>query len=523
MAMSSMAYPQDLDLLAVAFIGVIFFLWWYSVARRGASRRLPAGPPGLPIIGNLLAMGQFTHRGLAQLAKLHGGFFHLRVGFADVFVVSSPEVAREILHEQDGLFSHRPVTAAMRYISYDLADMAFARYGPFWRQMRKLCVVKLFSRQRDASWRTVRGEVDALVRSVAAAAGQPPGKVTDVGELIFGFSTKMTLRAAFGAQSPEDEKTFFAIIREISEVFLAFNVADFVPLLGWLDLNGINKRMKAARRALDVVVDRIVDEHLDRWRNGDVSAADMVDDMIAYLADGPGGDTREDGVELRDLRLTRDNIKGLIMDIMFGGTETAAATMEWGLLELLRNPVELKRAQDELADVVGLGRKVDESDIEKLPYLRCVTKEVLRLHPPLPLLLRESLQDCVVGGGHVVVPRGSRVWINAWAMGRDEEHWRDGEAFRPARFAEESAGVGFTGGDFQYLPFGSGRRSCPGMQLGMYAVELGLAQLLHCFDWSPPGGMQPGELNAEDLFGLTAPMAVRLKAVPSPRLSCPLF
>ena len=264
----------------------------------------------MPVLGNLLSMDQFTHRGLAKLAKVHGGFFHLPIGFANVFVVSSPETAREILQEQAGVFSHRPVTAAMAYVSYDLADMAFARYGPFWRQMRKLCVVKLFSRGRDQSWRTVRAEVDGLVRSLAEAGAVV---VANVGELAFKFATNITLRAAFGARSQEDEAEFVAIIRELSQTFLAFNVADFVPFVGFLDLNGINRRTRAARHALDVFIDRIIDEHVARWKNGDVAAADMVDDMIAYLAETPGRDTREDGVELKDLRLTRENIKGLIM------------------------------------------------------------------------------------------------------------------------------------------------------------------------------------------------------------------
>ena len=113
----------------------------------------------MPVIGNLLAMDQFTHRGLAKLVKVHGLFFHLPIGFANVFVVSSPETAREILQEQASVFSHRPVTAAMAYVSYDLADMAFARYGPFWRQMRKLCAVKLFSRGRNQSWQIGRAHV----------------------------------------------------------------------------------------------------------------------------------------------------------------------------------------------------------------------------------------------------------------------------------------------------------------------------------------------------------------------------
>jgi ferulate-5-hydroxylase len=302
-------YSQDAYFVTASLISIAFFLWYASRLRRTAIL-LPPGPPGLPVLGNLLSVHQFTHRGLAKLSKIHGGFFHLRVGQPNVFVVSSPETVREIIHENDSVFSHCPVTAAMVYVSYDLADMAFAHYGPFWRQMRKLCVLKLFSPRRDVSWRVVRGEVDALVRSVAElrrVAGS-------VGDLVFKFATNVTFRAAFGAQSREDEKVFVDIILELSEIFMAFNMGDYIPCLGWLDLNGIGKRMAAARHALDVFIDRIIDEHLAKLRNGDVSASDMVDDMIAYLVDAPGGrHKRADGVELGDLHLTRDNIKGLIM------------------------------------------------------------------------------------------------------------------------------------------------------------------------------------------------------------------
>lgn len=205
---------------------------------------------------------------------------------------------------------------------------------------------------------------------------------------------------------------------------------------------------------------------------------------------------------------------------MFGGTETVASVIEWIMAELMRSPMDLQKVQQELADVVGLGRRFNESDLDKLTYLKCVVKETLRLHPPIPMLLHETAEDSVVAG--YSIPTGTRVWINAWAIGRDNSAWDEPETFNPSRFLRDGV-PDFKGGNFEFIPFGSGRRSCPGMQLGLYAVEMTVAHLLHCFDWELPNGMKPSELDMCDVFGLTAPRAVQLVAVPTYRLNCPLY
>lgn len=197
---------------------------------------------------------------------------------------------------------------------------------------------------------------------------------------------------------------------------------------------------------------------------------------------------------------------------MFGGTETVASAMEWVMSELMRNGRDLKLVQEELTKVVGLDRHVEEEDIEKLAYLKCVIKETLRLHPPIPLLLHETAEEAKIL--NYFIPKGSRVMINVWAIGRDEDSWEDPEDFNPSRFLNLSA-PDFKGNNFDFIPFGSGRRSCPGMQLG-------LAHLLHCFTWDLPDGMKPNELDMNDVFGLTAPRAIRLIAVPTKRVLCAL-
>lgn len=505
---------QPLQMTLLFIIPLILLLGLVSRLRR--RRPYPPGPKGLPLIGSMNMMDQLTHRGLAKIAKQYGGIFHLRMGYLHMVGVSSPDIARQVLQVQDNIFSNRPATIAISYLTYDRADMAFAHYGPFWRQMRKLCVMKLFSRKRAESWESVREEVESTVRTVASSIGSP----VNIGELVFTLTKNIIYRAAFGTSSKEGQDEFISILQEFSKLFGAFNIADFIPWLSWVDPQGLNARLAKARKSLDGFIDDIIDDHMQKKKlnnDSDEVDTDMVDDLLAFYSEEAKVNESEDLQNA--IELTRDNIKAIIMDVMFGGTETVASAIEWAMAEMMKSPEDLKKVQQELADVVGLNRRVEESDLEKLTYLKCALKETLRLHPPIPLLLHETAEDAEVAGYHI--PARSRVMINAWAIGRDKNSWDEPETFKPSRFLK--AGVpDFKGSNFEFIPFGSGRRSCPGMQLGLYALELAVVHLLHCFTWELPDGMKPSELDMGDVFGLTAPRATRLVAVPSPRLECPL-
>ncbi|KAG5241149.1 hypothetical protein OIU77_003546 [Salix suchowensis] len=514
--MDSLLQSSQIVLVSLFLIAVSSLFFLGLLSRRRRRLPYPPGPKGLPLVGSMHMMDQLTHRGLAKLAKQYGGLFHMRMGYLHMVTVSSAEVARQVLQVQDNIFSNRPANIAIRYLTYDRADMAFAHYGPFWRQMRKLCVMKLFSRKRAESWETVRDEVDSMVKTVEANIGKP----VNLGEIIFTVTMNITYRAAFGAKN-EGQDEFIKILQEFSKLFGAFNISDFVPWLGWIDPQGLTARLVKARKALDKFIDSIIDDHIQKRKENNFSEdaeTDMVDDMLAFYSEEARKVDESDDLQ-KTISLTKDNIKAIIMDVMFGGTETVASAIEWAMAELMKSPEDQKRVQQELAEVVGLERRVEESDFDKLTFLKCALKETLRMHPPIPLLLHETSEDAEVAGYYI--PKKTRVMINAYAIGRDKNSWEDPDSFKPSRFLEPGV-PDFKGNHFEFIPFGSGRRSCPGMQLGLYSLDLAVAHLLHCFTWELPDGMKPSELDMTDMFGLTAPRATRLVAVPSKRVLCPL-
>ncbi|KAJ6305044.1 hypothetical protein OIU78_020566 [Salix suchowensis] len=343
---------------SLCFLGLISRLRWRSP--------YPPGPKGFPLIGNMHMMDQLTHRGLAKLARQYGGLFHMRMGFLHMVAVSSPEVARQVLQVQDNIFSNRPANVAISYLTYDRADMAFAHYGPFWRQMRKLCVMKLFSRKRAESWDSVRDEVDSMVKTVGANTGKP----VNVGELIFTLTMNITYRAAFGAKRMKDRMSSSRFCRSSPSCLehSTFRIS-FLGLAG-LTHKGSPLDLSRLGNALDKFIDHIIDDHIQKRNqnnHSEVAETDMVDDMLTFYSEETKVNESDDLQNA--IKLTRENIKAIIMDVMFGGTETVASAIEWAMAELLKSPEDLKTVQQELADVVGLERRVEESDFDKAHVL----------------------------------------------------------------------------------------------------------------------------------------------------------
>ncbi|XP_030535104.1 cytochrome P450 71AU50-like [Rhodamnia argentea] len=475
--------------------------------KKSTKKKLPPGPRGFPILGNLHLLGQNPHHDLHKLAQKYGPIMSLRLGFVPTIVISSPEAAELFLKTHDLVFASRPPQEAMKHMSYEQRNMSFAPYGPYWRNIRKMCTLELLSTAKVNSFESMRREEVGLLVCFLKDASLSHAAV-DMSAKISSLSADMSCRMIFGKKYMDeefDERGFKAVFQEGAALAATPNVGDYVPYLAALDLQGLTRRMKAVSKVFDAFFEKIINEHLAKKKEeGQGQGKDFVDVMLGMMGSNEG-----------EYHIERTHIKSTMLDMMAASMDTSATAIDYAMSELIRHPQGMKKLQHELKQVVGMNRTVEESDIESLEFLDMVVKETLRLHPPAPLLLpHESIEDCTVGGFHI--PRKSRVIVNAWAIGRDPHVWGDPEKFVPERF--EGTSIDVWGHDFQLVPFGSGRRGCPGMQLGLTVIRLVLAQLTHCFDWELPDGMSPSELDMSEEFGLTTSRVKHLVAIPSFRL-----
>ncbi|KAJ4715608.1 Cytochrome P450 [Melia azedarach] len=485
----------------------ILFLFQATVSRKKNpnNKRLPPGPEGFPIFGSLHLLGQFPHRDLHKLAKKYGSIMHLRLGLMPTIVVSSPQAAELFLKTHDLVFASRPPLQAAKYISYEQKNFSFSQYGSYWRTVRKICILELTSSLKINYFQFIRTEELQLLIDCIKQAARARGAV-DLSAKVSSMSADMTCRMVFGkkyADEEFDERGFKTVIQEGMTLAATPNLGDYIPQIAGLDLQGLIKRMKAVAKVFDGFFEKIIDEHIQC--KDENRSKDFVDVMLSFM-----------GSEETEHKIEREHIKAIILDMLAATMDTSATAVEWALSELFKHPEILKKLQKELENSVGLDRMVEESDLDNLEYLDMVVKETLRLHPVAPLLLpHESIEDCTVNGFHI--PKKSRVIINVWAIGRDPGAWKEPEKFFPERFV--GSNIDLRGRDFQLLPFGSGRRGCPGMQLGLIIVKRVLAQLVHCFDWELPDGMLPEELDMTEVFGLVTPRAKHLLAIPTYRLN----
>ncbi|WVZ62739.1 hypothetical protein U9M48_012449 [Paspalum notatum var. saurae] len=485
--------------------------------RRSTGVPPPPGPPRqLPVLGNLLQVGSRPHRYFQNLARRYGPVVQVQLGRVRTLVVSSPDAAREVLRTNDLHCCSRPNspgTYCPRLLSYDYRDVAFSPYSDYWREMRKLFIVELLSMRRVQSFAYARAaEVDRLVSSLAAA-GSPPGggAAVDLSEMLYALFDGIIGTVAFGkmyGSSQFERSSFQHVMDETLRVLGSFTFEDFFPASGLARLadvlTGAAGRRRSVFRKIDRFFDLVIDKHLEPERLQAGVQEDMVDALVKMW--------REQGDDNEGAHgFTRHHIKGILMDTFAGGIDTCAVTMIWIMSELMRNPRVMRKAQAEVRSLVGNKPRVDEEDVKNLSYLKMVVKENFRLHPPGTLLIpRETIRGCEIGG-YDVLP-GTRVFVNVWAMGRDPSIWENPEEFMPERF--EGSDVDFRGSNFELVPFGSGRRSCPAVAMAVANLEFVLANLIHCFDWVLPQGMKEEDIDMEEIGQLVFRKMTPLCLVP---------
>ncbi|XP_004150165.1 cytochrome P450 93A2 [Cucumis sativus] len=492
---------------------ILFFIWLVSTltirlifAKNKHNSHLPPSPFALPIIGHLHLLGPLPHKAFHKLSNRHGPLMHLRLGSVPCVVVSSPETAKQVLKTQESSFSNRPHLSAVDYLTYGSADFSFAPYGPYWKFMKKLCMSELLGGRTLDSLRPMReDEIRRFLRSLQSKAAD--GKEVDVGGELMRLSNNVISRMTLGKRCAEEEEEAEGIrklVKDIAVLTGTFNVSDYIWFCKNLDLQRLGKRLKEVRERFDEMMERMIKEHEDNCSDGKVK--DLLDILLLKFGD-----------ENSEVKLTRENIKAFVLDIFAAGTDASAITIEWALAELINHPNIMRKAREEIHKVVGNNKVIEESDIPNLPYLQAIVKETLRLHSS-PLIVRESTESCTING-YEIAPK-TQVYVNVWAIGRDPNYWENPLEFEPERFMDKEGSSSVISGDlrgqnFQLLPFGSGRRSCPGTTLALLMIQTTLGCMVQCFDWK----VNNGKVDMEEGPGLTLPRAHPLVCVPKPCLT----
>ncbi|KAL5705111.1 hypothetical protein ACHQM5_023455 [Ranunculus cassubicifolius] len=390
-----------------------------------------------------------------------------------------------------------------KVLGHDYTTMLWAPYGPHWRSLRRISAIHILSTNRIQTFADVRmHEVKCMIERLSRS--QSEYRRVEMTAMFFELTLNNMMRMIagkryYGENMEEivEAKQFKEIVKETLSCSGASDVGDFLPVLRWIGIKGFEKKVLRIKEIRDKYLQTLIDERR-RLRNsasGEEQQNTLIDILLSLQETDPDYHTNE-------------MIRGFIWIMFAAGTETSACTMEWAMSLLLNNPHVLKKAQEEIDNNIDKGRLIDESDVNKLPYLQSIIKETLRMYPPGPLLPHESSEECVVGGYNV--PGCTMLLVNVWAIQNDPKLWDEPTVFKPERFES----IGGTRDTFKFLPFGLGRRGCPGEGLAMHAIGLTLGALLQCFDWQRVGKEMMDMTTGK---GLTLPKAKSLDAMCRPR------
>ncbi|KAL0346132.1 UNVERIFIED_CONTAM: cytochrome [Sesamum radiatum] len=431
--------------------------------------KLPPGPRPLPIVGNLYDIKPVLVRCFTEWSQVYGPIFSVYLGSHLSVVVNSAELAKEVLKDNDQQLANRNRTRQIAKFSKNGSDLIWSDYGPHYVKVRKLCTLELFSMKRLEGLRPIReDEVTAMVESIFKDCSKPENKGKAfvlreyLGMMAFLHITRLTFGKRFMDSNgviDEQGEELKAILHNGIKLGTKKSWAEFLPWFRFL-FKAENQLLAEHDALADSFTKKIMQEHtLAREKTGNTKNH-FVDALLTLQ---------------KEYDLSDDTVTGLLWDMISAGMDTTTITVEWAMAELVRNPRVQQKVQEEL--------------------------------------------DRVIGGYDI--PKGATVSVNVWALARDPAVWKNPLEFRPERFQEED--VDMKGTDYRLLPFGSGRRICPGAQLAIYLVTSMLGHMLHHFTWTPPAGVKPEDMDMMEQPGTVTYMKTPLQAVPTPRLSADLF
>ncbi|KAD6119357.1 hypothetical protein R6Q59_025398 [Mikania micrantha] len=464
-------------------------------------KNLPPGPPKLPIIGNLHQVGDKLHVSLAKLAREHGPLISLKLGTQILVAASSPEAAKGILKTQDRLLSSRVVPTAMQHKPFLPHSILFSECNDSWKTLRNLCKTEMFSSNAiEARARLREEKVERLLEFLLEKQGQ----VINTEDIVFTTLFNTLSCAVFGKDllNLEDEhetrvgvkRSILMIVKHVGRVK---DVGAFFPIFQRFDLQGIRKGgMKHIQEVFDYWKDLIEEKRclINSSTPSSVQSKSFLDVLL------------ENG-------FSDDRINEYVTELFVAGTNTTTTALVWAMTEIVKNQDVMTKIQEEVKREIT-SDKIQVSQLPKLPYLQACVKESLRLHPPVPFLLpRVAVETCEVM--NYTVPKNAIIFVNVWAIGRDPKVWDDPLTFKPERFLGKD--LDYKGQDFEFLPFGSGRRMCPSVPLGSKSMEFIIASLIHKFDWALPNNESPSKLDMDDRFLITLKKEKPLKLVFKPK------
>ncbi|KAI3495020.1 hypothetical protein L1887_37125 [Cichorium endivia] len=489
------------------FSSLLTFIYALTISGRRNSR-LPPGPYPFPIIGSLLKLGDKPHHSLASLSKQYGPLMSLKLGSRTTIVVSSPDLAKEFFHSHDISFSSRTIPAIARIVDHDKYSIVWLPTGDQWRRLRRITREYFFSVQCLDGSEHLRGEkVQELLDHVNRCCTNK--KALNIGASVFTTTlntlSKYIFSVDFGQYDTVSSQEFKEAVMALLNIAGRPNLADFFPILKPFDPQGLIRQGNVYGNKLLTIIDRIIDQRLQS--RSSPSSYEGVSSKNNDVLDSLLGLTEKD-----DSVFSRDDMRHLFFALFIAGTDTTAGTLEWAMAELIRNPQKMETVRSEIVTLMHNNKgNIQETYISQLPYLQAVIKETLRLHPPAPFLVpHQAKHDVEVQG--FIIPKNAQILCNVWAMGRDPNIWSDPELFMPERFLEIN--IDYKGQDYEFIPFGAGRRICPGLNIGHRMLHIMLGSLIHKFDWKLEGNIRAQDMDMEEKFGLTLPRKVPLMVFP---------
>ncbi|KAL5703230.1 hypothetical protein ACHQM5_028347 [Ranunculus cassubicifolius] len=492
--------------VALLLSALLLAIGSWLVSKRNTKKKvlLPPGPWGLPIVGNLpFLAGQDLHNCFAQLSHKYGPVMRLQLGSRLSVVISSPDTAKQVLKDHDSDFADRDIPVADTIASYGGMDIGFAPQGVHWRMLRRLCARKLLNHGNlEALYELRRGEVRNMVTKVYSKIGSS----VDIGGIVLFTCFNIITDLMWGNTLAGEEKRHVSAqlleaLQKLIDLLGEVNISDFFPVLAPFDLQGKARQVKEIMERYDQIFKFVIEKRKTMEKG---ASPEFLQALLQHEAEGD-----------QETPLTETHLKALFVDLILAGTKTTTNSVEFAIAELLHQPELMKKVQDELDEVVGLNQVVEESHLPQLPYLEATVREVLRLHPAGPLLVPHLARASNVVGGYLI-PKGAKIFVNAWAIHRDPKYWNDASEFQPERFLNSNMDGNCSGNDFRFIPFGAGRRSCIGKSLAVKMFSHLLATLLHSFNWELPQGV---ELDLSEKFSIDLRLKVPLVVFPSPRLS----